>query len=138
MDLLNTDTLIMMLKGIHVWEVDIWNNYDDDHQPTYSPQRYPVLATSSEQAEQIILSNPDLVLTELLSKKLRSGDSYLSKSTALKISKDHIGLIYNGTRYTRRCSCKFIRLLSPDGVISVKLYNGTITDVKQDKKVDSA
>lgn len=110
--------------GERVWHVAILNNYYNGKYADYSARYYPVLASSPEEAKQVVLDNAEFVLRHLLSQKLTSGRRVLPPSSALDITSKRIGNVKEGTR----TSLGPVKMLSPRGLVSVKLKDGLVVD----------
>lgn len=118
------------LKGLKSWQVVIMNNYYRGKYPDYSGRYYYVLATSPEEAEQVVLNNADAILQELLAMKSVNGRKILPRNSAIRITADRIGEIRDGTQAGRMTTAGFKRMFSPQGPVMVKLANGAIADVQ--------
>lgn len=130
------ETTMSALKGLHVWEVWIKNNYYNGKYPDYTARQYPVLATSADEAKQVVLHNADAILKDLLSKKSGNGKKILPPKSALPIREKEIGRIDDGTVKAKRSSAGFVTLFSPSGPMTVKLGDGNIVDVKGQDTVE--
>lgn len=118
------------LKGLKSWQVVIMNNYYRGKYPDYSGRYYYVLATSPEEAEQVVLNNADAILQELLAMKSVNGRKILPRNSAIRITADRIGEIRDGTQAGRMTTAGFKKMFSPQGPVMVKLANGAIADVQ--------
>jgi len=118
------------LKGLKVWEVNIGNNYGGGKYADWGFRPYPVLATSAEEAKQVVLDNADAILKDLLSKKLHNGKRLLPPRSALPVVDKHIGRVEDGTVKGRRSTFDFNTYFSPQGPMNVKLKDGNIVDVQ--------
>lgn len=118
------------LKGLKSWQVVIMNNYYRGKYPDYSGRYYYVLATSPEQARQVVLDNADAILQELLAMKSVNGRKILPRGSALRITADRIGEIRDGTEAGRMTTAGFKKMFGPQGPMMVKLNNGAIADVQ--------
>ena len=129
--LINPATLIMSLRGLSVWDVTIRNNYYNGRYPTYSGRCYPVIATSAEEATQVVLHHADAILKDLKSKRFHNGRLILPTKTAVPITKTHVVTRGKSTNTSKLSTHNFISLFSLDGVCIVKLNNGNIIDVQK-------
>lgn len=118
------------LKGLTSWQVVIMNNYYRGKYADYSGRYYYVLATSPEQARQVVLDNADAILQDLLSMKSVNGKKILPRGSAVRITADRIGDIRDGTEAGRMTTAGFKKMFSPQGPMMVKLANGAIADVQ--------
>jgi hypothetical protein len=118
------------LKGLKVWEVNIGNNYGGGKYADWGFRPYPVLATSAEEAKQVVLDNADAILKDLLSKKFSNGKRVLPPRSALPVVDKHIGRVEDGTVKGRRSTFDFKTYFSPQGPMNVKLKDGNIVDVQ--------
>ena len=118
------------LKGLKSWQVVIRNNYYNGKYTDYSGRYYYVLATSPEEAEQVVLDNADAILQDLLTKKTLTGKKILPRSKAVRITADRIGEIKDGTEAGRMSTMGFKKMFSPQGPMMVKLNNGAVADVQ--------
>lgn len=117
-------------KKMRVWDVYIHNNYYDGKYPTYFSRPYPVLATSSQEARNVVLNNADAILQDLLTRRYHSGKKVLPKSSALPIEDKHV-LLNNIKKSTRSTfPDKYMKLFSPDGIKLAKVDNGEVLDIK--------
>jgi hypothetical protein len=118
------------LKGLKSWQVVIMNNYYRGKYSDYSGRYFYVLATSPEEAKQVVLDNADAILKDLLAMKAHNGRSILPRNHAVRITADRIGRIEDGTEHGRLSTSGFKKMYSPQGVMMVKLNNGAIEDVQ--------
>ena len=118
------------LKGLKSWQVVIRNNYYRGKYSDYSGRYYYVLATSPEEAKQVVLDNADAILQDLLSMKSHNGRKILPRGSALRITADRIGEIRDGTEAGRMTTAGFKKMYGPQGPMMVKLSNGAIADVQ--------
>ena len=118
------------LKGLKTWQVVIMNNYYRGKYSDYSGRYYYVLATSPEQARQVVLGNADAILQDLLSMKSVNGKKILPRGSALRITADRIGEIRDGTEAGRMTTMGYKKMFGPQGPMMVKLNNGAIADVQ--------
>lgn len=112
------------LKDWRVWDVHVFNNFYRGKYADYGPRLYSVVASSPEEARQVVIDNPDYVLQDLLSRKLQSGKRVLPRGSALPIEAKRVGKAEPGTISTMA----FKKMLTPDGVQSFKFTNGKIVD----------
>lgn len=119
---------------MHVWEVYIWNNYYRGKYADWAPRPYPVLATSAEEAKQVVLQHADEILKDILSKKYSNGKRVLPPRSALPITDKSIGRIEDGTVKGRRSTYKPLKYISPNGWMEVSLRDGHIVDDSQSLK----
>ena len=112
------------LKDWRVWDVHVYNNFYRGKYADYGPRLYSVVASSPEEARQVVINNPDYVLQDLLSRKLVSGKKVLPRGSALPIEEKRVGKAEPGTITTMA----FKKMLTPDGVQSFKFTNGKIVD----------
>jgi hypothetical protein len=106
------------------------NNYYRGKYSDYSGRYFYVLATSPEEAKQVVLDNADAILKDLLAMKAHNGRSILPRNHAVRITADRIGRIEDGTEHGRLSTSGFKKMYSPQGVMMVKLNNGAIEDVQ--------
>ncbi len=121
-------------SNLQVWEVTIWNNYYRNKYADWSPRPYPVLATSAEEAKQVVLQHADEILKDLLSKKLQNGKRVLPPRSALPITDKLIGRVEDGTVKGKRSTYKPLKYISPNGWMEVTLKDGHIVDADQGMK----
>jgi hypothetical protein len=121
-------------SDLQVWEVTIWNNYYRNKYADWSPRPYPVLATSAEEAKQVVLQHADEILKDLLSKKLHNGKRVLPPRSALPITDKLIGRVEDGTVKGKRSTYKPLKYISPNGWMEVTLKDGHIVDAEQGDK----
>ena len=112
------------LKDWRVWDVRVFNNYYRGKYADYGPRLYSVVASSPEEARQVVINNADYVLQDLLSRKLQNGKKVLPRGSALPIEEKRVGKADPGTISTMA----FKKMLTPDGVQSFKFTNGKIVD----------
>ena len=91
------DTFMSALKGLKSWQVVIMNNYYRGKYSDYSGRYYYVIASSPEEARQVVLDNADAILQELLAMKSHNGKKILPRSSAIPITDKRIGDIKDGT-----------------------------------------
>ena len=77
------DTFMSALKGLRSWQVVIMNNFYRGKYSDYSGRYYYVLATSPEEAKQVVLDNADAILQDLLSMKSVNGKKILPRGSAI-------------------------------------------------------
>jgi len=121
------DAFINNLKGLQEWNVTIMNNFYSGKYPDYSARHYSVVAGSPEEARQVVLNNADYVLKDLLSRKLQSGKRVLPAQSALPIEDKRVGSAKPGSLTTMG----FKKMLTPDGVKSLKFAGGKIVDSEE-------
>lgn len=121
-------------SNLQVWEVTIWNNYYRNKYADWSPRPYPVLATSADEAKQVVLQHADEILKDLLSKKLQNGKRVLPPRSALPITDKLIGRVEDGTVKGKRSTYKPLKYISPNGWMEVTLKDGHIVDADQGMK----
>jgi len=103
------------------------NNFYGGKYPDYSARNYAVVASSPEEARQVVVDNADYVLQDLLSRKLQSGKKVLPSGSALPIEAKRVGKAKPGSLTTMG----FKKMLSPDGVKSFKFASGKIVDSEE-------
>ena len=137
------ETTFNTLKGLKSWQVVIMNNYYRGKYPDYSGRYYYVLASSPEEAKQVVLDNADAILQDLLSMKSVNGRKILPRNSAVPITANRIGEIRDGTEHGRMGTAGFKKMFGPRGPMMVKLTNGAIADIQgqeqgvaEDKAVD--
>jgi len=124
------DTFMSALKGLKSWQVVIMNNYYRGKYSDYSGRYYYVLASSPEEAKQVVLDNADAILQDLLSMKSVNGKKILPRSSAIPITDKRIGEIKDGTEAGRMSTAGFKRMFGPQGPMMVKLSGGAVVDVQ--------
>jgi hypothetical protein len=124
------DATFNVLKGLKSYQVVIMNNYYRGKYSDYSGRYYYVLATSPEEAKQVVLDNADAILQDLLAMKAHNGRRILPRSSAVPITPDRIGKIEDGTVAGRMSTTSYKKMYSPNGPMMVKLSNGAIEDVQ--------
>ncbi len=124
------DAFMSGLRGLKSWQVVIRNNYYNGKYSDYSGRYFYVLATSAEEAKQVVLDNADAILQDLLAMKSHNGKKILPRGKAVRITADRIGKIEDGTVAGRMSTANFKKMYSPQGVMMVKLSNGAIADVQ--------
>jgi hypothetical protein len=124
------DAFMSKLGGLKSWQVVIFNNYYAGKYSDYRGKYYTVLASSAEQARQVVLDNADAILQDLLALKDRNGRKTLPRGSAVRITPDRIGKIEDGTVAGRMSTTSYKKMYSPQGVMMVKLSNGAIVDVQ--------
>jgi len=112
------------LKDWRVWDVRVFNNYYRGKYADYGPRLYSVVASSPEEARQVVINNADYVLQDLLSRKLQNGKKVLPRGSALPVEEKRVGQADPGTITTMGLK----KMLTPDGVQSFKFTNGKIVD----------
>ncbi len=131
------ETTMAGLRGLKSWQVIIMNNYYRGKYSDYSGRQFYVLATSPEEAKEVVLDNADDILKDLLAMKGHNGKKILPRGSAVRITPDRIGNIEDGTVAGRLSTAGFKKMYSPQGVMSVKLSGGAIVDVEgRDKDMD--
>jgi hypothetical protein len=125
------DAFMSKLGGLKSWQVVIMNNYYRGKYSDYSGRYYYVLASSPEEAKQVVLDNADAILQDLLSMKGQNGKKILPRGSAVRITADRIGKVEDGTVAGRMSTTRFKPMFSPQGVMMVKLANGAIEDVQE-------
>ena len=115
---------------LKTWQVVIMNNYYRGKYSDYSGRYYYVLATSPEEARQVVLDNADAILQDLLSMKSVNGKKILPRSSAIPITDKRIGEIKDGTEAGRMTTAGFKKMFSPQGPMMVKLSGGAVVDVQ--------
>lgn len=123
------------LKDWQVWEVPIWNNYYRGKYADYSPRNYPVIASSPEEAKEVVLANADAILQQILKLKLHNGKRVLPPRSALPITADRLGPIKDGTEVGRRTTGRPTPMFTPDGVKNVMLTTGRIISGEEKEEV---
>lgn len=126
------ETTFNRLKGLKSWQVVIKNNYYNGKYPDYQGREYTVLATSPEEAKQVVLDNADAILQDLLSKKYQSGKKILPRGSALPVTEKHIGQIKDGSGAggLKVTTLGFKKLFGPNGPMMVKLDGGEVVDIE--------
>lgn len=124
------ETTFNTLKGLKSWQVVIMNNYYRGKYSDYSGRYYYVLASSPEEAKQVVLDNADAILQDLLSMKSVNGKKILPRGSAVRITADRIGEIKDGTEAGRMTTMGYKKMFGPQGPMMVKLNNGAIADVQ--------
>jgi hypothetical protein len=124
------ETTFNVLKGLKSWQVVIMNNYYRGKYSDYSGRYYYVLATSPEEAQQVVLDNADGILQELLAMKSHNGKKILPRGSALRITPERIGDIKDGTEAGRMSTAGYKKMFGPEGVMMVKLEGGAVVDVQ--------
>jgi len=117
------------LKGWQQWNVLIRNNFYNGRYPDYSARLYGVVASSPEEARQVVLDNADYVLKDLLSKKTPNGKRWLPPKSAVPIEDKRVGstdTVQPGSLTTMG----FKTMLTPEGPKSMKFNNGQIVDIQ--------
>ena len=66
------------------------NNYYNGKYSNYSGHSYIVIASSAEEARQLVLDNQEWVLKDLMTKKYNSKRKVLSKNLAVPITEDRV------------------------------------------------
>jgi hypothetical protein len=124
------DTFVSALKGLKSWQVTIFNNYYAGKYSDYRGRYYYVIASSPEEAKQVVLDNADGILQDLLSMKSHNGKKILPRSSAIPITDKRIGEIKDGTEAGRMTTAGFKKMFSPQGPMMVKLSGGAVVDVQ--------
>lgn len=126
------ETTFNRLKGLKSWQVVIKNNYYNGKYPDYRGREYTVLATSPEEAKQVVLDNADAILQDLLSKKYQSGKKILPRGSALPVTEKHIGQVKDGSGVggLKVTTLGFKKLFGPNGPMMVKLDGGEVVDIE--------
>lgn len=107
-----------------VWGVRIRNNYYAGKYYDYSSHSYPVLATSADEAIQLVLAHADEVLAHLMTKRLHSGKKLVSPSHPVKITKREV----IDAKPMSISTSKPIKMLTAQGFADVELSGGKRTD----------
>jgi hypothetical protein len=98
-----------------------------------------VLATSPEEAKQVVIDNADGILQELLAMKSHNGKKILPRSSAVRITPERIGKIADGTVAGRMSTAGYKKMFGPQGPVMVKLSGGAVVDMQgQEQPVDEA
>jgi hypothetical protein len=118
------------LKGLKTWQVVIFNNYYAGKYSDYRGRYYYVLATSPQEAKQVVLDNADGILQELLAMKSHNGKKILPRGSAVRITSDRIGKIEDGTVAGRMSTAGFKKMFGPQGPVMVKLSGGAVVDMQ--------
>ena len=118
------------LKGLKTWQVVIMNNYYRGKYSDYSGRYYYVLATSPEEARQVVLDNADAILQELLAMKSHNGKKILPRGTAVRITPERINGVKDGTEAGRMSTAGFKKMFGPQGPMMVKLSGGAVVDMQ--------
>ena len=111
------------------WNVMIMNNFYSGKYPDYSARYYSVVAGSTEEAREVVLSNTEKVLRDLLARKTQDGKRVLPPKSALPIEDKRVGgadRIKPGSVTTMG----FKEMLTPDGPMMLKFASGKIVDVQ--------
>jgi len=124
------DAFVSALKGLKTWQVVIMNNYYRGKYSDYSGRYYYVLATSKDEARQVVLDNADDILKDLLSMKSVNGKKILPRGSAIAITDKRIGDIKDGTEAGRMTTAGYKKMFGPQGPMMVKLSGGAVVDVK--------
>jgi hypothetical protein len=131
------ETTFNVLKGLKTYQVVIFNNYYAGKYSDYRGRYYYVLATSPEEAKQVVIDNADGILQELLAMKSQNGKKILPRGTAVRITPERIGKIEDGTVAGRMSTAGFKKMFGPQGPMMVKLSGGAVVDM-QGQEVDEA
>jgi hypothetical protein len=118
------------LKGLKSWQVVIMNNYYRGKYSDYSGRYYYVLATSPEEARQVVLDNADAILQELLAMKSHNGKKILPRGTAVRITPERINGVKDGTEAGRMSTAGYKKMFGPQGPMMVKLSGGAVVDMQ--------
>ena len=124
------ETTFNLLKGLKTWQVVLFNNYYAGKYSDYRGRYYYVLASSPEEARQVVLDNSDAILQDILSMKSQNGKKILPRGTALPITDKRIGEIKDGTEAGRMSTMGFKRMFGPQGPMMVKLSDGAVVDIQ--------
>lgn len=119
------------LKDWQVWNVHVYNNYYRGKYADYGPRLYSVVASSPDEARQIVIDNADYVLRDLLSRKLQSGKKVLPRGSALPVEEKRVGKAEPGSITT----VGFKEMLTPDGPMKLKFSNGKIVASEEQEGV---
>lgn len=115
-----------VISGWNLYKVYIGNNYYDGRYTNYSYRAYQVIAQSEDQAKELVLSNADYVLNDLLKIKIKQR-RLLSKSAAVPITERRVGIAELSK--SGLSTLNFIDMITPAGVAKVKFSHGIITDM---------
>lgn len=124
------DAFVSALKGLKSWQVVIMNNYYAGKYTDYRGRYYYVIASSADEARQVVINNADAILQDLLSMKTHQGKKILPRSSAIPITDKRIGDIKDGTEAGRMSTTGFKRMFGPQGPMMVKLSGGAVVDVQ--------
>jgi hypothetical protein len=116
------------------WNVMIMNNFYSGKYPDYSARYYSVVASSPEEAREVVLSNTERVLKDLLARKTRDGKRVLPPKSALPVEDKRVGgpeRIKPGSVTTMG----FKEMLTPNGPMMLKFASGKIVDVQEKQGV---
>lgn len=112
--------------GWKVWEVSILNNYYNGKYADYTSRVYPVVASSADEAKQVVLQNAEAILQDLLTKKSQNGKKILPRGTALPITEKLIVNVEDGTLRHKRTTSMPKPFFTPDGQKMLTLNMGNI------------
>lgn len=118
-----TDTFYR-LKGWRAWNVIILNNYYDGRYTNYSGRQYVVIASSPEQAVQVVTEYSDLVLAHILTIKNAKGRKILPKSKAVPIIGNRI---VSAPQPVDMSTCKPKEFFTPEGKMELMITNGFVS-----------
>lgn len=124
------DTFVSALKGLKSWQVVIMNNYYAGKYTDYRGRYYYVIASSADEARQVVINNADAILQDLLSMKTHQGKKILPRGSAIAITDKRIGDIKDGTEAGRMTTAGFKKMFGPQGPMMVKLSGGAVVDVQ--------
>ena len=105
------------MQPLTVWTVWILNNYYAGKFYEWGARPFHVLATSEEEAKQVVLDNREDIL-DILKQKRISGRKLLSKKYTLPIEK--LGKVTKGTL---TATSKKIDFFSPNGIIKAQIID---------------
>lgn len=124
------DTESAPASDLKTWQVVIMNNYYRGKYSDYSGRYYYVLASSPEEAKQVVMDNADGILQDLLSMKSHNGKKILPRGSAVRITPDRIGKIEDGTVAGRMSTSGYKKMFSPQGLVMAKLSGGDVVDIQ--------
>jgi len=117
-----TATVFDLIEGWETYSVNIMNNYYTGKWCDYSNRLYFVIASSPEEAVQIVLMNADAVLEDLKTKRLHNGRLVLPKAHAMKITEKRVS---PGKQF-RISTAHPKSFFTPRGVMDLKVKDGKI------------
>jgi hypothetical protein len=120
--------LFNILKGWKIWDVNLRNNYFTGKYSEYSTRPYYIIASSKEEARQVVLNNADAILKDILTKRFPSGRKILSPMGAILISDTSIGRIDDGTKKSRITTLRPKEFFTPDGIKTLQIRDGRIEE----------